>query len=356
MRFADSCVGRMRRFRGGDNILDGGTSEAYSPYIPVMSAPKTLLQAITYFGNADNCRAFMVARRWPDGVVKCPTCGSESVYFDKGRNGWECKTRHPKRKFTLKTGTIFEDSPLGLDKWLPAVWMVANMRNGVSSHELARSLGVTQKTAWFMLHRIRLAMQDTDGGKLDGEVEVDESYIGGAARFMHAEKKRRLGIKGGRSRAGKVAVMGLLDRHGKDGVSQVRMRILSDLTRKQVQGNVREFVKAGTVLHTDAYESYEGLSRDYTHHVIDHAEKYVDGNVHTNGIENFWSLLKRGIKGTYVSVQPFHLFRYLDEQAFRFNSRKQSDAARFAGAVDGILGRRLTYAGLIAALNATVPA
>jgi transposase-like protein len=322
-----------------------------------MSAPKTLLDAAKHFANPDNCREFMVARRWPNGIT-CPTCGSKAVYFDSSRNGWECKTRHPQRKFTLKTGTIFEDSPLGLDKWLPAVWMIANCKNGISSWELHRAVGVTQKTAWFMLQRIRLAMQDSanGGGKLGGEVEVDETYIGGAARFMHADKKRRVGIKGGRSRAGKVAVMGLLDRHGKDGVSRVRTEILTNLTKRHVQAHVRNHVETGAALHTDAYESYVGLGGDYTHSVVDHAERYVDGNVHTNGLENYWSLLKRAIKGTYVSVEPFHLFRYLDEQAFRFNERGENDAMRFDLAVRGIVGKRVTYQELIGASTENIPA
>src|SRR5687768_1549395 len=160
-----------------------------------MTNPRTLADALRYFAVPDNCRDYLVARRWPDGVT-CPVCGSDKVYFDSSRNGWECKTRHPKRKFTLKTGTIFEDSALGLDKWLPVVWMIANMKNGVSSHEIARSIGVTQKTAWFMLQRIRLAMQDETGGKIGGpgsEVEADETYIGGKARNMHASKRNRIG-------------------------------------------------------------------------------------------------------------------------------------------------------------------
>jgi transposase-like protein len=316
-----------------------------------MGMPKTLIEAVRYFTNPDNCREYLVARRWPNGVI-CPQCGSKSVYFDKGRNGWECKTRHPKRKFTLKTGTIFEDSPIGFDKWLPVVWMIANAKNGISSHEVARAIGVTQKTAWFMLQRIRLAMQDEDGGKIGGDVEIDETYIGGAARFMHLDKKRRVGVKGGRSRAGKVAVMGLLERHGKDGVSRVRTRILNDLTKRHVQRHVREHCEPGASLHTDAYESYEGLSSDYTHNVIDHAEAYVDGNIHTNTVENYWSLLKRALKGTYVSVEPFHLFRYLDEQAFRFNQRASNDAERFSDVIAQVVGRRLTYDNLTAALNA----
>lgn len=316
--------------------------------------PRTLAEAIVYFADPDHCREYLVARRWPKGVT-CPVCGSKTVYFDKSRNGWECKTRHEKRKFTLKTGTVFEDSALGLDKWLPAVWMIANMKNGVSSHELARSLGVTQKTAWFMLHRIRLAMQDETGGKLGGHVEVDETFIGGKARNMHRAKRERV-IKG-TGGMGKVAVMGLLKRHGK-GDSTVRLTVLENRRKPAIQATVREHVRKGANVYTDELLSYDGIGGDYVHNVINHAERYVDGQVHTNGCENFWSLLKRGLKGTYVSVEPFHLFRYLDEQAFRFNHRKDmNDADRFSEVVRGIVGRRLTYKELIAALSAgTSPA
>lgn len=321
-----------------------------------MSSPKTLTAAIRYFANFENCKEFMVARRWPDGVT-CPQCGSKAVYWDSSRKGWECKTRHEKRKFTLKTGTIFEDSALGLDKWLPAVWMIANMKNGVSSHELARALGVTQKTAWFMLQRIRLAMQDDiSGGKLSGTVEVDETFIGGRSRNMHADKRKRVGMTKGRAQAGKVAVMALLDRHGKNGVSQVRTEVLTGRRKGTLQGEVRRHVDEGSTIYTDAFYSYRGLAKDFTHGFVDHAEKYVDGQVHTNGCENYWSLLKRAIKGTYVSVEPFHLFRYLDEQAFRFNLRKLTDAERFSEVLRAVVGRRLTYEQLTAALNAASPA
>ncbi len=290
----------------------------------------------------------MVARRWPNGV-RCPQCDSDAVYFDKSRNGWECKTRHPKRKFTLKTGTIFEDSPLGLDKWLPCVWMIANMKNGVSSHEIARSLGVTQKTAWFMLQRIRLAMQDdtNGGGKLGGEVEVDETYIGGKARNMSPARRREKGITQSRSFAGKVAVMGLLERNTERGKSRIRTTVIDGRKKGHMQPTVRANVEAGSTLNTDAHFSYQGLASDYTHSVIDHAEAYVDGTVHTNGLENYWSLLKRSIRGTYVAVELFHLFRYLDEQAFRFNERTNNDAGRFDLAMRGIVGKRITYEELI---------
>ena len=320
-----------------------------------MKSPKTLLEAVRFFSDKTNCRDYLVARRWPKGVT-CPTCGSESIYFDSGRNGWECKTRHPKRKFTLKTGTIFEDSALGLDKWLPAVWMIANMKNGVSSHELARSVGVTQKTAWFMLQRIRLAMQGDDGGTLGGEVEVDETFIGGKARNMHKAKRKRLGISQSRSMIGKVAVMGLLERHPEQS-SRVRTRVVATRRKHELEQTVGEHVAAGTTLYTDALRSYDRMEqRGYVHHVIDHAEAYVDGQVHTNGLENYWSLLKRALKGTYVTIEPFHLFRYLDEQAFRFNERKLTDAERFSLAITGIVGKRLMYQDLIGALSAGTPA
>jgi transposase-like protein len=307
--------------------------------------PKTLLEAVKHFASADNCREYLVAIRWPNGIT-CPVCGSKAVYFDSSRNGWECKTRHPRRKFTLKTGTIFEDSPIGLDKWLPVVWMIANDKNGVSSYEIARGIGVTQKTAWFMLQRIRLALQDTKGGggKLGGEVEVDETFIGGKARFMHRDKRNKLGITQSNSMAGKIAVMGLLERHSKDGRSRVRTQVIANRRQHQLEDVVTENVEIGANLYTDALRSYDRMTqRGYAHQVVDHAEMYVDGTVHTNGLENFWSLLKRSIKGTYVSVEPFHLFRYLDEQAFRFNERELNDAGRFDLAIRGIVGKRLTY-------------
>lgn len=318
--------------------------------------PRTLLEAVKHFANPDNCREYLVARRWPNGVI-CPTCGSKSVYFDRSRNGWECKTRHPHRKFTLKTGTIFEDSPLGFDKWLPAVWLIANCKNGVSSWELHRAIGVTQKTAWFMLQRIRLAMQDADtGGKLGGEVEVDETFIGGKARNMSKHRKAKRGISQHTSMASKAAVMGLLERHPEKGKSRIRLQTLDNRKRDALLGEVRTRVEKGATVNTDSLKSYFGLADEgYIHNVIDHAEAYVNGNVHTNGCENFWSLLKRALKGTYIAVEPFHLFRYLDEQAFRFNNRTMTDAERFSDVVRSVVGRRLTYKDLIAALSAGTP-
>jgi transposase-like protein len=303
--------------------------------------PKSLQEAIIYFSNPDNCIDYLAIRRWPKGVVTCPTCGSQKVKFNPNRRIWQCSIHHSMRQFSIKVGTIFEDSPIGLDKWLTAVWMLSNCKNGVSSYEIARDVKVTQKSAWFMLHRIRLALQDDFfGSKLNGEVEVDETFIGGKARNMHiSERKRRITGTGTKD---KTAVMGILERGGK-----VRAAVVSSRRKAVLQDEVKKHVTAGAALYTDALLSYEGLASDYAHQVVDHATQYVDGRVHTNGLENFWSLLKRGISGTYVSVEPFHLFRYLDEQMFRFNNRKDlDDADRFDLAVSQIVGKRLTFAEL----------
>lgn len=297
--------------------------------------PQTLIEAIRYFADLDVATEYVASLRWPDGPV-CPACGlvDEKHYYLKTRRVWKC--RSCKKQFSVKVGTIFEDSPLGLDKWLPAVWLIANCKNGISSYELARDLGIQQKSAWFMLHRIRLAMQTGTFEKLNGQVEADETYIGGKARNMHKSKREEK--IAGRGVSGKVAVLGLLERHGK-----IRAKVVPDTKSGTLQVQVRDNVKSGSEVHTDTLRSYRGLNPEYIHKVVDHAERYVDGHVHTNGIENFWSLLKRGVKGTYVSVEPYHLFRYLDEQAFRFNEREYEDSDRFQKALGNVGGRRLTY-------------
>jgi transposase-like protein len=299
--------------------------------------PTSLQEAVIYFSNPDNCIDYLAVRRWPNGVV-CPNCGSDSVSFNANRRTWKCASHHPRREFSIKVGTIFEDSPISLDKWLTATWMLTNCKNGVSSYEIGRDVRVTQKSAWFMLHRIRLAMQDDFfGSKLGGEVEVDETFIGGKARNMHlSERKRRITGTGTKD---KTAVMGILERGGK-----VRAKVVSTRKKQELQAEVYRHVEAGAALYSDALKSYDGLASDYAHKVVDHAVQYVDGRVHTNGLENFWSLLKRGISGTYVSVEPFHLFRYLDEQMFRFNNRKDlDDAGRFELTVSQIVGKRITF-------------
>ncbi len=312
-----------------------------------MDTPQTLLEAVRFFADEDVALNFMAAIRWPDGPV-CPKCWGDKVGFLKTRRIWKCRAKDCKKQFSVKVGTVLEDSPISLSKWLPALWMLANCKNGISSYELGRALGVTQKSAWFMLHRLRLAMQSKTFSKLGGTVEVDETYIGGKARNMHKEKRKRV-TRGGRGVAGKVAVMGLLERHSKKGRSTVRASVLPDTFKQTLMGRATRNIEPGAEVHTDALPSYKGLRVDYVHKVIDHAEAYVRGNVHTNGIENFWSLLKRCLKGTYVSVEPFHLFRYLDEQSYRFNNREMNDAERFLRAAAGIMGLRLTYNALTGA-------
>jgi transposase-like protein len=320
-----------------------------------MKAPKTLQQAIIHFADADNCLAYMVAHRWPEGV-ECPTCGRKDVSYLANQKKWQCKSGHAKRQFTCKVGTIFEDSALGLETWLPAVWIITTAKNGVSSCEIARSLGVTQKTAWFMLHRIRKAMQNGSMMKLGGAgsngVEVDETFIGGKARNMHiAKRERRITGTGGKD---KTAVIGILERGG-----QVRTAIIPSRRKAVLQGEVRKHVEAGSALYTDALLSYHGLGSDYAHQVVDHAVEYVNGRIHTNGLENFWSLLKRGINGTYVSIESFHLFRYLDEQTFRYNNRATkdnplTDSDRFSAVLSQVTGKRLTYAEVTGKVGQTI--
>jgi transposase-like protein len=295
----------------------------------------TLQQAIQYFSDPDNCREYIVARRWPDGV-ECPRCGSKGVTFLAKYNRWQCSARHDNRQFTAKTGTIFEDSPLPLAKWLMAMWQVVNCKNGVSSYEVHRAIGVTQKTAWFMDHRMRHALSMGNINKLSGQIEADETFIGGKARNMHNSKRgQKITGTGGKD---KTAVLGILERGGK-----VVTKVVENTKKKTLQSEIREHVLAGSAIFTDALQSYNGLD-EFQHEVVDHAVEYVRGEVHTNGLENFWSLLKRGIHGTYVSVEPFHLFRYLDEQAFRYNHRKGlNDGQRFDIAVLRIVGKRLTW-------------
>lgn len=310
-----------------------------------MKEIKTLQQAIQHFSDYDNCREFMISVRWSDGKVRCPQCGSEKVTYLAKARVYRCYEDHPRVKFSLKVGTVFEDSPVPLEKWLPAVWLLVNCKNGVSSYEIHRALGVTQKTAWFMLHRIRLAVQSKSFMKLGGsgkEVEVDETFIGGKARNMHKSVKARRMIERGNHFDTKVIVMGMLER-GKE----VRTQVVPDRVKQTVQPIIREHVSAGTALFTDEMGGYRGMP-EFTHQIIDHAVRYVDGIVHTNGIENFWSLTKRTLGGTYVSVEPFHLFRYLSEQEFRYNNRGNkknpiNDGDRFRMAMSMIVGKRLTY-------------
>lgn len=303
----------------------------------VSEFPETLQEAVVYFANPDNALSFMINIRWPDGVPVCSRCGSRESIFISTRRLWKCKAC--KKQFTVKLGTIMEDSPLGLDKWLCAIWMIANCKNGISSYEVAKGIGITQKSAWFLLHRIRLAMQTQTFEKMAGQIEADETFIGGRARFMHKDK--RAAKIHGRGSVGKVIVMGLLERHGEG--SRVRTKVVRKRNARTLQAEIRKHVEPGSEVMTDELLSYRGLDADYVHNVINHAEAYVNGHIHTNGMENFWSLFKRCVKGTYVSVEPFHLFRYLDEESFRYNNRKVNDQLRFFSTAATMTGRRVTY-------------
>jgi transposase-like protein len=316
-----------------------------------METPKTLLEAVQYFSDAENCRKFMISVRWADGIVRCPECDSTGVTYLQKANVYKCKTVHPKQKFSLKVGTVFEDSPIRLEKWLPAAWMLSNMRNGVSSYELSRSLGVTQKSAWFMLHRIRKAMElDGDAPKLGGQgktVQTDETFVGGDPKNWH-EERREANAKATREArtqlynntyGHKVAVMGMYDKESR----QIRAKVVPNVRRVTLQKEIFATIEWGSTVHTDEGVAHKSLHTKYVHETVNHSVSYVRGNVSTNGLENFWSLLKRNLSGTYVCVEPFHLDRYLAEQCFRFNTnRSHNDGQRFRKLMTQIVGKRLT--------------
>jgi transposase-like protein len=302
--------------------------------------PRTLQQAIRFFSDDLTCVQLVASRRWSNGKAICPRCKSDNNTFMQSRKVWQCKNKECKKQFSVKVGTIFEDSPIGLDKWLTAMWLIVNAKNGISSYEIHRAIGITQKSAWFMLHRLRLAMQNGSFEKLSGDVECDETFIGGKAKNMHKAKREKK-IKG-RGSVGKTAVMGLLERKG-----NVRAKVIESTDRETLHAGVKENVETGANLFTDEWRSYQGLEDAYVREVINHSVEYVRGNVHTNGIENFWSLLKRTIGGTYVSVEPYHLAKYVNEQVFRFNERKGNDKDRFLIVLNSVSGKRLTYSELI---------
>ena len=299
--------------------------------------PTNLKDAIVYFSDQDVAIEFLRDIRWPDGVV-CPTCGAKGAYYISTQRRWKCKNIHPKQQFSVKVGTIFEDSPIGLDKWLPAAWLVTNCKNGISSYELSRDLKVTQRTAWFMLHRVRHAMRLLSFDKFEGETEADETFVGGKIKNMHKKAKRRAKAHDG-DNWGKSIVIGLLNRDK----GEVRAKVAPNRMKKNVEPMLQEHLSPGSKLYTDEFPVYGHCNAEVAHQIVNHLESYVNGRVHTNGMENFWSLLKRTLGGTYVSVDPFHLFRYLDEQCFRFNKRRLTDAERFVIVLAQTIGRRITY-------------
>jgi hypothetical protein len=309
--------------------------------------PRNLIEAVKYFDDLDVCTDFVAKLRWPEGPV-CPRCEGTVHSYISTRRVWKCSDC--KKQYSVKKGTIFEDSPIGLDKWLVSVWLIANSKNGISSHELGRSVGLTQKSAWFVLHRIRLAMKIGSFDKFDGTVEVDETFVGGKIANMHPAKKEAAKKNG---RYNKTVVAGALNRNTNGDPSQVRANVIRKTNGATLIHNVHRYVEKGATVYTDGHPAYDTLGNEYDHDTVDHMIEYARGRVTTNGIENFWSLLKRGLHGTYVSAAPFHLFRYVDERVFTFNERGDSDLGRFRTVLSQISGRHLTYDELIG--NAIAP-
>lgn len=287
--------------------------------------------------------------------MKCPNCGAEGAKYMPARRVWQCKVRHAKSQFSIKVGTIFEDSALGLDKWLTAMWLLANSKNGVSSHEIAKSIGVTQKSAWHMMHRIRLAMKDDGpammGGTDGAPVEVDESFVGGDPKNFHKSRRDKMRRESRPVRVQeyqnrfthKTAVVGMIDR----GTRQVRAKVVPNVKRDTLQKEILSTIQAGSKVYTDQAVAYTSLQKQYIHETVNHAVEYVRGEVHTNSLESFGSLMKRNLSGTYVAVEPFHLDRYLDEQMFRFNNRLgMKDYDRFHEVASRSVGKRLMYSEL----------
>ena len=315
--------------------------------IEAKDLPQTLQEAVIYFRDLDRCRALLREIRWPDGVLACPACGAS------GQDVGEIKTRHMlnckkcRKQTSLTKGTVFESSKISLDKWMVALWAVVNCKNGISSYELARAFPnargtghMPQKTAWFMVQRIRAALEE-GGWKFDRPAEADATYVGGEAKNMH--KRRREKVIKGRGAVGKAIVHGVLQRAVGEQASQVQCEVVGSDDAARLVPAVRSRVRFGAEVYTDAARAYSEIAIFHWHKAIDHSVAYAIGNVHTNGLENFWSLLKRSLRGTYIAVAPFHLFRYVAEQAFRFNRRTLDDAGRFLAGLRGVVGKRLTY-------------
>jgi transposase-like protein len=307
-----------------------------------MHIPKTLMEAVRYYSDEQVCIDTVAAMRWHDGKPVCPKCGTaegeRKHYWIKTQKRWKCYSC--RKQFSVKVDSVFEDSPLGLDKWMVALWMLCNCKNGVSSHEISRELGIAQQHAWHMLHRLRLALQLPDGEKLGGVVEADECFVGGKISNMHQSKRAELGGKT-RGTKGKAVVIGMVERGGR-----VRAQVTVDRGQQTIRPLIAANVAKDATLVTDEWGGYVGAHLD--HQVINHAIEYVNGHIHTNSIENFWALLRRALGGTYVSVEPIHLQAYIHEQVYRFNLRSRKDekitnADRFALALSNIGGQRLTW-------------
>jgi transposase-like protein len=304
--------------------------------------PQTLMEAIQYFANEAVCVEYLCNLHYDLAKPVCPHCGSLNITGLKTRPKFQCREKGCRKQFSMKRGTVMEDSPIPITKWMPCMWLIANDKNGISSCELARALGVTQKTAWFMLHRVRVTMEANPLQKMSGAVEIDETYVGGKGQHMSPARKAKAGIESGRGISNKTVVMGIVQRGG-----SVYGKVVESAKRKYLMPEIFEKIEEGSDVYTDALRSYDHLHQRYNHKTVDHAKQFVDGEAHTNTLENFWCLLKRSLKGTYVQVAPEHLDAYVTEQAFRYNERKKNDAQRFAKVASSIFGKRLTYKELI---------
>lgn len=315
--------------------------------------PATLIEAIRVYDDPDVAEACMASKRWPNGVA-CPHCGATKVYRLEKQRRWKCSEKHPGRQFSVKTGTIMEDSPIPLNKWLIATWLLVNAKNGISSHEVHRSLGITQKSAWFVLHRLRYALKIVSMEKLTGTIEADEMHHGGSTGNYSQGKKKALHAQAKKLKPGKPVhlsrvakksiVMGMLERGQKGQPSQMRTAPIQSVRRPHISEIIKAHVEPGAFLMTDSLSAYKHLGEaGYIHMAVNHAIRYAEGRIHTNGVENFWSLLARTLQGTYVAVEPIHLNAYLDEQCWRFNHRKMTDGERMIRVLPGTVGKRLTY-------------
>lgn len=302
-------------------------------------AANSLLALMKQFDSEEKCVAHLASIRWPDGAV-CPICQhGERVNFIKARNVFWCG--NCKKQFSVRVGTIFEESRLPLNKWFAAIWLATSHKKGISSVQLAKDIGVTQKTAWHMLNRMREAMKGMgEGGNLFGVVEIDETYHGGKEKNKHAHKR----LKAGRGAVGKAPVLGMLERGGMAKAFKVQT-----VDGAMIDVMVRQHVVCGSHLMTDEHAAYRVLDNDYVRQAVSHGRgEYVRGTAHTNTIEGFWSIFKRGVMGIYHHVSDKHLQRYLDEFAARYNTRDQREGDRFDGFLAASIGRRLTYQELIA--------
>lgn len=300
--------------------------------------PRTLQQAFQYFTDDKTCVEFVSRMKWgEEGKPYCIKCGSDNVIGLSTRPVFKCREKGCKKQFSIKSGTVFENTNVSLTKWLPAFWMIVNDKNGISSCELGRALGISQPCAWFMLHRLREAVHVGFLEKMKGgEFEVDETFVGGKEQFKH--KSKTPSSLRNRGQQGKTAVMGIVQRGG-----EVRAKVVPNTRRNVLEPEILKNVELGSVVYTDSKMSYYKLSEYYQHGWVDHKNDYVIGRAHTNTLENFWSLFKRSVKGTYIQIAPFHIDRYLTEQIFRYNTRKLNDGERFVKALQMIFDKRLTY-------------